>query len=856
MNYSRILMTVLPVLLSGTLSFSAVHPDGESEIITSGNPIITHMRCADPSAEVWPDGQVWVYATHDPDGATDYSTLEDYHVYSSYDLVNWTDHGVILHARDVSWGNSANAWMFAPDAAYSKGTYYLYFPTMDRDWQWRIGVATSDRPEGPFTDVGHYIEGTDHFDPTCFVDDDGTAYLLWGGGGDTPKMARLKENMTELAEAPRPISYGADNFGEGGYLHKRDGIYYFSYTCNTCYPYQAYYAISDHPYGPFEYKGALKRIPPGAQDHHSMIEYHGQWYYFYHVGNYGSGGSLTQRNICIDSMFYNADGTIREVIGTETGVREDLIGSTPGILVPGRLEAEDWFREDGTDSLQSQDPPAIFTRIGNGGWSEYVLEVLGSEDYQVGVQTRQEVAGTQLRLFVDEVPADTLVLDGSSDPALDSLYLPYGKHTLKLLAFHPDSAGALLQIDWMELTGSTDYFPVVARASAGGTISPEGTRYYARGDSAVYRMTADDNFVLKDLIVDSLLQSPSDRYAFYDIAGMHSIEAVFEACEATPYTSWYQVDGAPPESGNEIVLTESSSLRLAVIPEAPCELHWTGPSGFRSDSTIVCFDSITISQQGHYTAILTNEQQCTVEIAFHVVVEYLELDVYQAEDFFSQSGTQTEACSDLGGGWYLDGIGNGDWCYYAVEIDTCGTYELVARVASAGGGGSILVSAGDSGIAVIGVDPDPSRSLDHWFTTDPVAVLLDRSYHYLKFTFSGGDSSLFRFNWFDLTLEQACGGSTAIDAGPSLYSYPNPVITGARIVFTLQEASFIELKILNAGGALLETLIPYGQRSPGSYSVTWNPPEEWAHGREPGLYIILLRCNEKVIPRKILLIPR
>jgi len=135
--------------------------------VTSGNPIIKHIRSADPSAEVWNDGKVWIYASHDQDDAIDYSSMEDYHAFSSYDMVNWTDHGVILHSRDVSWGSPNGGFMFAPDAAYKDGTYYLYFPTMDNNWKWMVGVATSDKPEGPFTDIGHYIEGTDHIDPTA-----------------------------------------------------------------------------------------------------------------------------------------------------------------------------------------------------------------------------------------------------------------------------------------------------------------------------------------------------------------------------------------------------------------------------------------------------------------------------------------------------------------------------------------------------------------------------------------------------------------------------------------------------------------------------------------------------------------
>ncbi len=298
------------------------NPDGLTPIaVTSGNPIIKHDRSADPSAHVWEDGKIWIYASHDQDDATGYGSMDGYRCYSSSNMVDWTDHGEILHSRDLISSNAQDGWMFAPDAAYKNGTYYLYYPHLTTNAGWKIGVATSDVPQGPFADQG-FIQETDHIDPTCFIDDDGAAYLIWGGGYGAPKIAKLKDNMLELAEEPRSISFGSDNFGEGAYMHKRDGIYYFSYTDNEFrggWPDQSYYAMGDSPYGPFEYKGALKEAPEGAQDHHSIVEYKGNWYYFYHVGNH-DGGDLYRRNVCVDNLYYNEDGSIQPVVGTPHGV--------------------------------------------------------------------------------------------------------------------------------------------------------------------------------------------------------------------------------------------------------------------------------------------------------------------------------------------------------------------------------------------------------------------------------------------------------------------------------------------------------------------------------------------------------
>jgi len=281
------------------------------------------MRTADPSAHVWADGKtVWLYCSHDMDSAKNYNSMDEQHVFSSTDMVNWTDHGVAISSKDISWG--IPGFMWAPDCAFKNGTYYYYFPHQDKKNKWRIGVATSSKPEGPFKDVGRYIEGTEGIDPACFIDDNGQAYLYFG----KDHVAKLKENMIELAEPARNIVYGATNSREGTYMHKRNGIYYYSYTDFVDSLYQGYYAMGKNPYGPFEFKGPVNRIPKTtigskhpAQDHHSIIEFGGQWYYFYHTGNY-NGGNGFRRNVCVDYLYYNPDGTMQMVKQTDKGVKK------------------------------------------------------------------------------------------------------------------------------------------------------------------------------------------------------------------------------------------------------------------------------------------------------------------------------------------------------------------------------------------------------------------------------------------------------------------------------------------------------------------------------------------------------
>lgn len=310
------------------LALAAEAPVYPFDFQYEGNPLVRHYRSADPDCHVWND-KLWVYTSQDhdaPKGTMGYSKMDGYHVLSTSDLKTWTDHGEILHSRDVSWGREDGGWMWAPGAAYKDGTYYLYYPHHDKNNEWRIGVATSDKPQGPFKDIGHYIEGTFGIDPMAFIDDDGTAYLYF-----ERKVAKLKPNMMELAEAPREIDYGAnhrksshEDMVEAPWVYKKDGLYYFSYSNYKNKKYQAFYGVSKSPYGPFEWKGALNPKPPGAQDHHCIVEFKDQWYYLYHVGNFtnakGEKGRFNRRNVAIEFLHHNADGTMKMVEQTAQGI--------------------------------------------------------------------------------------------------------------------------------------------------------------------------------------------------------------------------------------------------------------------------------------------------------------------------------------------------------------------------------------------------------------------------------------------------------------------------------------------------------------------------------------------------------
>lgn len=381
--------------------------------VTSGNPIVKNIRGADPDVHVW-DGTVWMYTSQDRppiDSSTNYSGMDGYHVFSSTDMVNWTDHGEILHSRDVSWGS--RGYMWAPGAARKGTTNYLFYPHKDKKGIWRIGVATANSPAGPFTDIGRHIPDISGIDPMV-LQDGSNYYLYWSGwkneNGQTrhiPYVAKLKSNMTELAESPRVVNYGATNHKEGIFVFKKGTTYYFTYTDWQGETDQGFWATGSSPYGPFggagQLKGAVGPSPAGAQDHHSIIQYAGRWYYFYHVGNYtdaaGEPGAGYRRNASVDYLHFRADGGLKKVVHTTTGVNQvtSPSGATPP-GAPGRIQAEDFTSQTGgvrIETTAGADGRSIGF-ITDGSSVTYEVDVTATGRHQVTFRYASAAAGGRI----------------------------------------------------------------------------------------------------------------------------------------------------------------------------------------------------------------------------------------------------------------------------------------------------------------------------------------------------------------------------------------------------------------------------------------------------------------------------
>jgi arabinoxylan arabinofuranohydrolase len=291
------------------------------------NPLITDQFTADPTARVF-DGRIYVYPSHDiPEppgyqGRPNWFVMEDYHVFSSENLTDWKDHGVIVTRNDVPWADHAAYAMWAPDCVFKDGKYWFYFPAMaPNGGGMRIGVAVGDTPTGPFKPLPTPIDKVKGIDPGVLVDKDGSAYLFWSGN-DKLFAAKLKPDMTEIEGEPQAIdNLPKKGLQEGPFVFERNGTYYLTYPHVANKIERLEYATSSSPLGPFKWAGViLDESASGCWTvHHSILEYKGQWYLFYHDRDL-SPSFDKHRSIRADKLFFNADGTIQKVVPTLRGV--------------------------------------------------------------------------------------------------------------------------------------------------------------------------------------------------------------------------------------------------------------------------------------------------------------------------------------------------------------------------------------------------------------------------------------------------------------------------------------------------------------------------------------------------------
>lgn len=309
---------------------------------------------ADPAVHLF-NGKLFIYPSHDRESGIeendngDHFDMVDYHVFS-IDGDPMTapviDHGKVLDVNSIPW---AGRQLWDCDVACKGGKYYMYFPLKDKTDIFRIGVAISDNPEGPFSPQPDPIRGSYSIDPAIFEDEDGGFYMyfggLWGGqlqryrnnkaldsavlpeGDDLAlgaRVVRLSDDMLEFSEDPKEIVIldeqgrplrardSSRRFFEASWMHKYNGRYYFSYSTGDTH--LLCYAIGDNPYGPFTYRGVMLTPVVGWTTHHAIVEYRGKWYLFHH-DSVPSNGRTWLRSLKIAELQYDSNGDILTIEG-------------------------------------------------------------------------------------------------------------------------------------------------------------------------------------------------------------------------------------------------------------------------------------------------------------------------------------------------------------------------------------------------------------------------------------------------------------------------------------------------------------------------------------------------------------
>lgn len=343
-----------------------------NSIILADNPIIQNFYSADPAPMVH-DGRVYLYTSHDDDNTeNNFFTMRDWLCYSSADMVNWTDHGVVASLKNFGWLGGHNNGAWAPQCVHRDGKFYLYVPVQGKG----ICVLVADNPWGPFKDpinkalVNKF--GYDDIDPTAFVDTDGQAYLYWGN----PKLryVKLNEDMVSYSGDVVTVQFTNEGFGrrseptadrpctyeEGPWFYKRGDWYYMIFAGGPL-PEHIGYSMSTGPTGPWTYKDIIMTSQQGLAftNHPGICDFKENSYFFYHDQKLPGGGGY-KRSVSVEQFTYNSDGTIPKITATNNGVNQ------VGVFNPyDTVQAETMWRQGGIETGICSDGGMMVTQISN-----------------------------------------------------------------------------------------------------------------------------------------------------------------------------------------------------------------------------------------------------------------------------------------------------------------------------------------------------------------------------------------------------------------------------------------------------------------------------------------------------------
>lgn len=384
--------------------------------VNAQRPIIQTKYTADPAPMVYND-TVFLYTTHDEDDAEGFK-MQDWLLYTSTDMVNWTDHGVVASLKSFDWVKRDNgAW--AEQVVERNGKFYMYCPIHGNG----IGVLVSDSPYGPFKDpLGKPLvwqkEHWDDIDPTVFIDEDGQAYMYWGN--PNCYYVKLNEDMISYSGDIVKLKETPEHYQEGPWFYKRNGHYYLAFA-STCCPEGIGYAMSDSPTGPWKTKGYIMRPTERTRGNHpGIMDYKGKSYVFglnYDLLKLETNTHYERRSVSVAEMHYNEDGTIQEVPYWADTKLEQI-----GTFNPFRkVEAETMAWGYGLKTVPNADKSLSVVDVNNG---EYIC--VRGVDFGKNKARRFEVSALPL-----EGGNLKIRLDAPDGKIVGNVNIPQGNETSK-----------------------------------------------------------------------------------------------------------------------------------------------------------------------------------------------------------------------------------------------------------------------------------------------------------------------------------------------------------------------------------------------------------------------------------------
>jgi arabinoxylan arabinofuranohydrolase len=843
------------------------------------NPIIQTIYTSDPAPMVYND-TVYVYTGHDEDGST-WFTMNEWRVYSSADMVNWTDRGSPLNYQAFSWA-SGDAW--AGQCIARNDKFYFYVPITQKTGGMAIGVAVSTSPAGPFTDaLGRPLvsTGTGDIDPTVYIDSDGQAYLYWGN----PNLyyVKLNEDMISYSGGIVQINLTTAGFGvrsdtdrptsyeEGPWLYKRDNLYYMLFAAGPI-PEHIAYSTSPSPTGPWTYRGIIMPTQGGSFTNHcGVIDYKGNSYFFYHNGALPGGGGFT-RSVCIEQFVYNADGSFPTINMTIAGV----VNAVSNLNPYKRNEAETIAWESGIETEKNSQGGINVYAIENGDYIK-IRSVdfgdMGASAFVASISSATSGGNIELHLnsrtgtLIGTLPVNYTAGWDSWRTETTNISGASGVNDL-FLVFKGIANTSLFKIDYWKFEPKSDTHNLLAinaavdnykidTVSGSNTAALNVLAIYTDGASEDITSTAEiipeqDGIVdISNGIITGIAYNQVAINISYqgktDIVNMLIKDLKSELTAKALILDQNTIDLLTGGTANVIVTVEYEDGHTE---DVTTKASYINPN---SSVASVSAGNIIARSEGTTTITVSFEDPLGNTVTAQLTINVSNRSPYarnEAEEYNAQNGIQTEDCSDTGGGINVGYIENGDWLRFNALDFGSGAVSFEARVASAGSGGNIEIRLDSPNGTLAGTCVVPVTGGWQTWVTKSCSVSGISGMHDIYLKFTGGGGYLFNINWWMFKSEPTGVIPEDKSSSNSFFlgqNYPNPFNPITSMQYSIGSRQFMSLKVFDVLGNEVAILVNE-EKEPGTYKVKFD-----ASNFTSGVYFYRIEAGEYIAVKKLIL---